>query len=1314
MKTKFSKKLLALFLAVLMALSTFTGALTAFAANAENDYHDANAMATNALGWVELTDEQTCEALLDYVDDVLGNVNLPVNVYMDYTVIVIDIHGYIDSVSGIIDIASQAQDLLDNNRTLINMNGGDLKNIDLSAFARLSYNSNANESQCGRSYREVNTAKDIVKALFSAIYRNTANWNGNKAIVRQFLRGSLDLGIVGNYLNIWNLLNDGIFKNLWNGGMPSGYESNLVFNIVAKLITEMTDWFTETEKANIYNQVEGYDLDTMLFKALQNSLLRKINVNVTYPDRTQSVDRYKEGNTDPHLFYTTDGNVYIFMYDENLDGLDDANLTITPTTNLFTFSLQALKIAWRTVLQPTLGQLNSAVKDYDWDYKIYATEQFGWDYDDIASNYTAAKVQAWAASASIDLDAVKSALSYNRDLVEDPQYNWRDIDSTRLFNMLRRSPLMVYYFNEVTGPLNTNFACTGTPNMDAFMDDLISNNTYTSILAGLNDCLIAAVKDFLPEYADVTSLTPCNTTDAATIATTLVGNASKVVQYIADATDKNILSGFYHTYGDAAVLSEANFEEAMLPFLIACLENNLEDLLGFIHKDKWDACKDAEGVAVVALEEYLSFSLPDRDYSSLITKDENGYYNVTLESAILPMVRDAVGYVMMQYVPVNDGAGNAWSVYDADVQTYAEQQASGTDIFTLLNSVVCYYATTKGVAPLLGLCTTSGVSTITTSNTIWQNFDLIVNKLFPIFGELQYGVAGSAFNSYDLIWNDLVSGILNIADIHTASNGGGITNFVYRLATIIGSNPISTKGIDLLAYDFVKDLLNALFNARYTNQTFYGTPVIPNATSNHPFHDAIQRDVIAGDGKNDTSLGIIGMAIVNFIEFAGYGSYPETVWDGAMFIVQALASLIPGFCPQLGNYTVGDADLSIKDSTLVNYNAGSTINNTLTVANSGVGVNRFVLNEDRATQTQLKRSYIQVTDITADKGTFTFGGYNTRIAPESDLDISVTGSISGDEFANNAAIVTFTVKYKIVDSEGNNFVDSVDTGDTTYNQEYSKEVYFYVSTSKDWYTLTYSGSTTSGFTTDLDAANSQNNAQIGAYSSMTQYLWSQGTTIFANKKAALQYPNEVIVRTSELSNINYHVFLDINYDVKKSIDGIIASSADFGGTDYFAVTCDKVTGDLTNVFYYDYYQYAYTERTVTDADGTGYTVRDIVYDENGNPTGGHWVTNDPLSRDAVLDLVNSDETVVDYRFHVVVPHDQITTTGLPIDNGGHFVPASIIEDKNADGTYNCIYLKKDSDNYKQCFEYSKTTASDVTLSSGIQGIVLSPGRFGWR
>ena len=76
MKTKakkFSHKLLALFMAVLMAASCFTGALTAYAdtMSSEKTYADES-IEYNDLAWAILSDEQVATALLDYADLMLA------------------------------------------------------------------------------------------------------------------------------------------------------------------------------------------------------------------------------------------------------------------------------------------------------------------------------------------------------------------------------------------------------------------------------------------------------------------------------------------------------------------------------------------------------------------------------------------------------------------------------------------------------------------------------------------------------------------------------------------------------------------------------------------------------------------------------------------------------------------------------------------------------------------------------------------------------------------------------------------------------------------------------------------------------------------------------------------------------------------------------------------------------------------------------------------------------------------------------------------------------------------------------------------
>jgi len=73
----FSKKLLSAFLAILMAISCFTGVMSAYAgqdisADTEETLYDSN-LAYNFLGWVEATDVQTLDALLDFADQMMGD-----------------------------------------------------------------------------------------------------------------------------------------------------------------------------------------------------------------------------------------------------------------------------------------------------------------------------------------------------------------------------------------------------------------------------------------------------------------------------------------------------------------------------------------------------------------------------------------------------------------------------------------------------------------------------------------------------------------------------------------------------------------------------------------------------------------------------------------------------------------------------------------------------------------------------------------------------------------------------------------------------------------------------------------------------------------------------------------------------------------------------------------------------------------------------------------------------------------------------------------------------------------------------------------
>ena len=337
------------------------------------------------------------------------------------------------------------------------------------------------------------------------------------------------------------------------------------------------------------------------------------------------------------------------------------------------------------------------------------------------------------------------------------------------------------------------------PNLTAFMDKEYHN--YSSLPAALNDFLVAAVKDFVPGF-DASKLNKTGSEDAATIASTLVGNMFQVLQYIADATDKNILSAFYRENGAGAALTEANIESAMIPFAISALRN-IPDFKKGIHNEDLDACDDAEGVAALALQLYLSYVLPEKDYSSLMTKGADGKYDITMDTLLL-MARDAVGYVMSPYVVMHDKDGNLWSPETATLN-------DGVSLFDLLNSVVVYYAGTdtfkdgeqgKGLANLLGVCDTNGNCLVKLSNSLWDNINVIANKLLPVAGVLQYGDTSKKgqLDSNELIYKDVIEGMLNIGTANAAGQYGA-TGFVTRLMTMVSSAPIKTNGVVRTVYD---------------------------------------------------------------------------------------------------------------------------------------------------------------------------------------------------------------------------------------------------------------------------------------------------------------------------------------------------------------------------------------------------------------------------------------------------------------------------------------------------------------------------------
>lgn len=1258
MKTKakkFSHKLLALFMAVLMAASCFTGALTAYAdtMSSEKTYAD-DSIEYNDLAWAILSDEQVATALLDYADLMLAEYgpqidklleNLPSSITQYITwdsnsrtlklnafnLVKKDIPVRTHSVDEIFFTLRGVADLLNQYGNLL----GDAGSLNFKAVATKDWNIT----------RETASSTDILRSVIGIFQNLSCDYNGTD-ILGKVLRGEFTLGTLGNIANL------DVYKIIGNllGFTDTKYKTNLVYNVAQNLIFQYTNWYTEEEINNFKNNPATWVYDDQLINKLTTELLDKISVLVTYNQEYTDADsqtaiqdtsatRYlkikAEMNAsgtnyataaaklgyDPNLIYSDEFkddegnplNVLLFAYgapDEN--GYATASttmVTLKATDNLFDFGYKALDLAWDTVLKGTVKLLH--VNDgfdkghganFDNNYYYFFDQKGEWNHNDVAANYAPAKLDQWANAVYKDykfdsakdfLDYVKKTVTYDRTAAENSTGSWKDIDATRLFAKLRYSPLADYGFNVKTGPINLYFAETGTPNLDKFFSE--SYSKYSSMVAGFNDALVAAVKDLFPQRDNVIGTRPemtetgnFKTIDAAaikSIVSTLVGNACKMVQYTADATDKNILKAFHDKY-PGADLTEKNLEEAMIPMLVACIgQVNLGagKLEKIIHPSDWDGCKDAEAVAYVCLKEYLSYSMPNKDYSKLVTVGSDGTINATLKGTILPMARDAVAYVIEAYVPLEDKNGNTWKTESAAVD-------STTTLFDLLNSVVCYYGgdhamqkdvnkgeRAMGVGALLGICDQNGNSLITTKNTLWENINAIANKLMPVLGTLQ-GTGYAHFNSEELIWNNIVLSFLDIGKENSKTGLCGISNFLNQLFTIVSAEPIQKTSIVVTIYDLLKDLINGLFGARYSGQSF--KTVVPDATSTHPFDDFFQVKVLAGTSKE---LGAFQKLICNFVEFGGYGTngpktYSDSIIRGICFAVQAVNSFLPNALTTLGQHQLKMATASFGSNTVTGCSSGEEYNDTLTVTNNSVGINASYIVDGKATQ--LSRYYVKITSMyrydatTGDNDPFEYYEGDdfpaTPIEPgkSAEINISVPFDVSGSDTTNTCRVV---VNYDIVDKQGNVLYG----GNTvTAYKLLTSEVSF----RNALYDADYNFNSTFQQTDGTDRE--ENGVTVHS-------LTGIGNQISAN------YPDKMVIASNKLNEIAQYSFYMKGGGKERSFDGVFFfdRKSGYGSNDLTTAAkafddsnlttvnigeanaiarWDKSTGDLLKIGMYDY------------------------------------------------------------------------------------------------------------------------------------------------
>ena len=1256
----FARKIISVILAALMAASTFTGVLTAYAKSTD-DNHDSK-LAANFMAWAETTDNQTAEALLDWLDDTLQKAGIaPIKFYGNYVVVTIDLNIYIDSVDGLLDAVRQINGLLDSYGGLL---GGDIKNINLSPIASLNSITAGDGivSQCNRSYRAVNDAKDIIMALAKAIYwnsnDNTASGHTNKNIIGQFLKGKLDLGsILSGIVDVYGLIGNML-------GMWSGYQSNLVYNLVANIILTMTGWYTDAEIADYQSYLQGkggstWNFDQQLFEKLCDAFLNKVALNITYSQkkvvdpetgkvtyettdssevRFTEIKAWLESHSmditddnvatassalgyDPNLRYEpTTGKIYLFRY-------ANEKLVLSTDTKVYDAVKEALKLVWKSALVPTISTLrvNNGMDWYEGHGGNFDNQFYYWlqsegliNESDWTAAYTEANLDAYCEAKKVEYGysyaedfkaAIRKTFDYDRNIVDEPTYTWADVAENNnvvtaegrtesiLFGKLRYSPIADKIFNMQTGPINLYFMQTGFDNLEAFMDKFFApTNSYTNLIAAVNDLLVAAVYDFFPDSANIglgdgkntvttniarPKLTTTATTNNLTIAQTISGNLMKMLEYVANVTDENILSAFYHSNGisdktQSNNLNEANIEGAVVPLIIACIQL-IADTKS-IHQIDWSYAKDAEGVAFVALREYLSYSLPTKDYDQLVSTangyyeavkdvDGDGKYNLYLD-VILPMCRDAVGYLLNAVVPCRDKNGNIWNVYESNPAT------DKTTIFDILNSVICYYASMdefaepswnttasktygKGVASLLGVVSEStGKCSVTINNTIWENIDNIANSVWPLLGTIQYGKNAKAgqFNSYEFIYEGVILPLLEISGNRTSLTDGttqvkGITKVLEQLLVMFTTEPVMTKGIDCLVYDeVVASFVNGVFGKRQSSQTYYKIlPTSSDMNTSTPFDSMLSANVFAyskgyidetTQGSKDN--GVLGNLVSNLYGALG-GNAEETYtemgkgsWQGLMFIVKAVSYFVPGFLPQLKDHQFNAATVSVNEPSRANITAGANIGETtITISNNATGLNRFY--KDKSGNIVADDRYFIVAKSlqynASPSMNVTFDSPNGKvIAPEESIKISA--SANGP---SSSTLVTFILTYDVYLGTAAN-----PTKQKLYSDQQAT-CYLNLSVDKDW-----AGKTLTGYDT---------NTKAKYPTKTTDYTVKQ----YKKGKNVNVYNNLVINNANPVQVDDFGI-------TENALTGLYA--VDENGNAY--ATFDSETGDVIDINRYDY------------------------------------------------------------------------------------------------------------------------------------------------
>ena len=706
------------------------------------------------------------------------------------------------------------------------------------------------------------------------------NWEKDSNGLAKYQLGS---GIVYNFLKVLIMKNVPIYGD--DITVHEKEESSFIYDSEAYKIAnyflqkisfeitypERVDFGTENNNYGIKDGdgdvITGYREDSSERRYAQAVKAGKFN---TSTGRIDSAYATAQG-WDPNLIYSQEsgyeGNVLVAQY----NGM--TTFSVSSTDTVHSIVMRALPLIWKTALRDTIQLLHVNYDghdehgtNFDNSYYYWVSDNYGWSRSNVDSNYTQAKVSAYMnakyqdygfSSAAAFEEYVAYTLTYKESrAAKNKYYNWRDIDASILFNELRYSPLADKYFDIQTGPCNLYFSQLGAPSIITFFDTLFADSNYSSftLIGKIDDALVAAMSDIFPtssnigmtvyddqtgEYS-VNSLTlpALSTSSSETVSdvvSTLISDAGLVFQYAADSTDANMLNHYYAIHGTNVTITEANIEEAIIPFAISALKH--WDITASIHNSDWDKVCDIESGAVVALQEYLAHTYPDRDYSqywdlateNVVVGGETvaTYKHIVaksgenlLDNVIVPMAGDALLFVVTAAgVPVykqtpgattvkTEGYNNSGGAEILDPYNYTffgKGAGLNNVLWQTINGVACYFAVDKGVAGLANL-----EGQVTKSKTIWQNLDVVINALLPAITQVfPLSVESSKFSSKKVIWDQLVNGVADVATNQL------LTNLLSYVGNILVCTPIkTTKVLNFAIFDVVKPLVNLLLGSR--------------------------------------------------------------------------------------------------------------------------------------------------------------------------------------------------------------------------------------------------------------------------------------------------------------------------------------------------------------------------------------------------------------------------------------------------------------------------------------------------------------------